>query len=251
MWHQTLNKCLVFSVRTALRYLRRRVVPAEMTVSVAPRLTNCVTLESPGGNWPLTDILCFSKNKKHGTEAPCFLEASNNCKPPIRLLQRRVRRRCAASREITDHTRLVGVESARSGGLRRNWVATDVITRQRRASADRTHRELVAALGAARQNVVNQVGRGRSCTRRWRQLSKRLGIAGRRIGGRIRYCSRVDRANGTDRRRFVGRHTRTEQVRDGNRCDDQNDRHDDQQFDKGESFLLFQDKTPHFRILRY
>jgi hypothetical protein len=48
----------------------------------------------------------------------------------------------------------------------------------------------------------------------------------------------VDRTQRIDCGRFISRHTRTEQVRDGNRRDDQNDRHDDLQFDKRETLLI-------------
>src|ERR1700693_2018960 len=103
---------------------------------------------------------CSANKQKARDRSPSPFEASNDHKSPIPLLQRSVGRLCTAGREVTDHTRLVREESARSGGVRRNWVATDGITRQRHAGADRSHRELVAALGAGSQNAVNQVSGG-------------------------------------------------------------------------------------------
>jgi hypothetical protein len=159
------------------------------------------------------------------------------------LLQRRAGRACAGARVVADHTRLVRVEAAGSGRPWRNWIGNNGIPscRSSRAFAPR---ELISALGTTSQNAVNQIGAGRvgcCATRRRCKRCKRPWIANARIRGRIRYGSRIERTERTDCGRFVGRHTRTEQVRDGNRRDDQNDRHDDQQFDKRETLLLFQD----------
>src|SRR5882724_9310920 len=101
----------------------------------------------------------LSQKQKARIRNPCPLLFRSAKALQSDLLQRRVRRLCTAGREVTDHTRLVGEESARSGGVRRNGVATDGITRQRNATADGGHRELVATLGAGSQNAVNQVSR--------------------------------------------------------------------------------------------
>ncbi len=64
------------------------------------------------------------------------------------LLQRRRRRACTGGRIVTDHTRLVGVESARARSVRRNRVAVHGITRQRRARAVGNYHELVKSAAA-------------------------------------------------------------------------------------------------------
>src|SRR5262249_25253369 len=56
-----------------------------------------------------------------------------------------------------------------------------------------------------------------------------------------RLIGRFTRVDGTDRASragFVGRHLGLDQVGDGDRGDDQNDRHDDQKLDKRETLLL-------------
>ena len=67
------------------------------------------------------------------------------------------------------------------------------------------------------------------CQRDWKAV--------RRIRGRIRHGGSVDRTDRTNRGSFVGRHTRPEQVRYCDGCDDQNDRHDKQQLNEREAFL--------------
>jgi hypothetical protein len=55
---------------------------------------------------------------------------------------------------------------------------------------------------------------------------------------RERRLAAIDRAQRTNRRRFVARHTGAEQTGNGDRRDDPDDRHDDQQFDKCETLVV-------------
>src|SRR5204863_218666 len=56
--------------------------------------------------------------------------------------------------------------------------------------------------------------------------------------GRIRHFRGADGANRAHSGGFIGCDFRTQQVRNGDGRDDQNDRHNDQQFDKRETLLL-------------
>src|ERR1700722_11618285 len=147
-----------------------------MTFFVTSGLTNCVSAKS--FQPPKSHSTKPGTKQKARTLSPCLLRLDKATAST--LLQRRVRRLRTARRKVTDHTRLVGVESARSGSVRGNRVAVHGITRLRRAAADCSHRELITARGAPRQNAVDQVSRGRACTRttcRRRNLSKRRRIA--------------------------------------------------------------------------
>src|SRR5713226_7176908 len=142
-----------------------------------------------------------------------------------------------AGRVGTDHTGLVGEELPLPGGADVrghgcNRVRVDGATHH---SSGR-EREDVAALGARSQDRVNQVRsrcRGRGCRP---QIGQQGRVAGP-VGGGVSDASRVDRPQRANRRRFVRRHLRTQQVGDGNRRDDQNDRYDDQKLDERKTLL--------------
>src|SRR5712692_1331071 len=143
-----------------------------------------------------------------------------------------------AARVGTDHTGLVGEESALPGGAGVhghgcNRVLVGVASRIRCFGRVR---EFVAALDARSQDRVNQVRsrrRGRGCRL---QIGQRDRVAGPEGGG-VSDASRVTRPQRANRRRFVRCHLRTQQVGEGNRRDDQNDRHDDQKLDKRKTLL--------------
>src|SRR5580765_7899229 len=75
------------------------------------------------------------------------------------LLQRRVRGNCTGACGVTNHTRLIGEETTRSGSTLSHGVCVDRVAVRGRTGS-RSKRESVAALGARRQNAVNQVGVG-------------------------------------------------------------------------------------------
>ncbi len=186
--------------------------------------------ELPKGN-------SFPKRKSTGPKSRAFPNSRSIKRSEISpLLQRKAGRGCGGGRIVADHTGLVGVEAALSGGTARSRIRCDRIA-VRRGFAVTAEGEHIAALRASRQNAVNQVGASRCCRTARSQRRQRSRIALAVVGRGIRHSSRIDRTQRTDCGRFIGRHTRTEQVRDGNRRDDQNDRHNDQQFDKRETLL--------------
>src|SRR5712692_4871653 len=168
-------------------------------------------------------------------------QQKTNLRPPPPMQRRLADRRAVhvrrAGRVCTDHTGLVGEEPALPGratvqGLGDNRVGHVLPARRGYTPIG----ELVATLAAAGQDTVNQVSRGR-CGRVCRlQIAQRVRVAGP-VGGGVSDTSRVDRPQRANRRRFVRRHLRTQQVGDGNRRDDQNDRHDDQKLDERKTLL--------------
>src|SRR6266849_1061746 len=180
---------------------------------------------------PRSCIPCAKKNSSGGGLKP---------PPPLeenQLTNRRAGYGRRAARVGTDHTGLVGEELPLPGGADVcghgcNRVRIDGATHRCSGRV----REDVAALGARSQDRVNQVRkrcRGRGCRP---QIGQRGRVAGP-VGGGVSDASRVDRPQRANRRRFVRRHLRTQQVGDGNRRDDQNDRHDDQKLDKRKTLL--------------
>src|SRR6202041_2820227 len=159
------------------------------------------------------------------------------------------RRRCRTRGVIPNHTRLVGAEAALTSGARADRHCGDFVAihESRRATcrnwSDRNRscspNEVVTTLLATSQDRVNLLCTGARC--RGAQ-SSRQGRQGRRkaiLVGRVeRHRSRVDGTERTDCRGLIGRHTGAQQVRNRDGRNDQNDRHDDQQFDKGETLLV-------------
>src|SRR5271163_315452 len=157
------------------------------------------------------------------------------------LLQGRISSHCrSAVQGVVNHTGLVRTKTTvtrlpdyiRNAGRRERGV--DSVNRIRT-----NRREGITALGTQGQHGVKQasVGKGRNVRRsalRYRPAEVANGrrVAAVRERGRIRDFRSVHAAQRTDCRSFVGGHTRTQQVRDGDRRDDQNDRHDDQKLDK-------------------
>src|SRR6266581_927731 len=139
-----------------------------------------------------------------------------------------------------DYARLVRAESALAGLSHGDGNAGGDIVSDGRARAAPQSKG-VAALDSRGQHVVDQPGRGRG---------RGGGAGGRRhiaqgaceayigVGGGIGHLRRIEGADGTHRRSLIGRNPRPQQVRDGNRRDDQNNRHDDQQLDQRKALLF-------------
>ena len=123
---------------------------------------------------------------------------------------------------------MAATELTRAGGARcrrsRGVVAS---------ARHRGQRERITALGTASQQVVDQASarRARSTARassaQRGERTKRVGI-----GIVVGYFCRVDRAQGSNRRRFIGCHLGTNKIRDCDGRNDQNDGYYDQKFDK-------------------
>src|SRR5437764_10063496 len=92
------------------------------------------------------------KSKSTGPKSRAFV---NRLQTATSLLQRSAGRGRTVRRVVTNHTRLVGVETTRSGSALGNRVRIDRITSRRRAGAC-GERETIAALRPSCQNVVNQ-----------------------------------------------------------------------------------------------
>src|SRR5262249_10878860 len=95
-----------------------------------------------------------------------------------------------------------------------------------------------AAVDQARRSANRTGSRANGSRSARTQVGKIQGKADRRIRSGVRNFSGVDAADRAGSRRFVRRDAGAKQVRDRDGGDDQNDRHDDQKFDKRETFLL-------------
>ena len=154
---------------------------------------------------------------------------------------RNCRRRAHAHNRICE-----GAEIAHAALVRSDWRSDDLI-RPVRGAGRAAERERVTALATASQLRIDQAGASgtRGSATRAAQRRQGAGKAGRRIAGVVSNLSRIDGTNRRHRGRFVGRDARAQQVRDRDRCDDQNDRNHDQQFDERET-LLFAHYSPLF-----
>ena len=191
-----------------------------------------------GSNFRRSYDTSLARQKIKGTDP--FRSAPRKATREVqrRLLQRAGRRVGGTAGDRADHTGLIGVEATLPGSAGARRIRRNRITGIGSVAANPGKREPVAALGAGRENAVDQVRAARGRAGRRSQLRQRCRVSDRLIGRRVRHAGGVDRTQRTYCGRFIGRHTRTEQVRDGNRRDDQNDSHDDQQFDKGETLLI-------------
>src|SRR6266478_5282292 len=150
-----------------------------------------------------------------------------------------------ATRVGADNAGLVGAERTLAALANRNRETRRCISNGR-CSACRHSREGIAALlvRSSRDSVVNQASPSRSCTSRRCAGSSRAAKGSnvskpdRRISGLKGHFRGIDGAESTYTRSLVRGHTGPEQVRNSDGRDDQNDRHDDQQFDKRETLLL-------------
>src|ERR1700722_9449623 len=91
----------------------------------------------------------------------------------------------------------------------------------------------VAAVVASRQNRINQTCR--CCSRGARVRTTQLCNGGSKAGsprGGIGYFRGDNRTDRTNRRCFIGGDAGAKQVRNCDSCDDQNNRHHDEQLDK-------------------
>jgi len=143
---------------------------------------------------------------------------------------------CDGSRRGAGHSICERTEEAHAGLVgshrrRNNLIAT------RWSSGHARQSKAVSALCTGGKLGVDQTGAGRTrrSTRRAAQGVKRAGVTDFWIGCVIRYLRTVDGTHRTDRRGFVRRHARTQQVGNGNRSDDQNDCHHNQQLDQREA----------------
>src|SRR5262249_54984547 len=108
-------------------------------------------------------------------------------------------------------------------------------------------RKGIAALGTVNQLGVQQTRGARAGGRTGREVSNRASEALVRAGWRKRNFRRVNRTDRANRWCFVGGHLLLHEVRDGNRSNDQNDRHDDQKLDKRETLLLLHNAATSLR----
>jgi len=165
------------------------------------------------------------------------------------LLQWHVRARRTAGRALleVDHTalvaaerpgaRLVDADRVRKGGIggstirHRNGKRIAILTR--------------GGAGAGRQEVVDQASgcRGRGARRTRTAHVRQRRKAYRRIVRGIAHFGGVDGADRPGGGRLVRRHSRTHQVRNRDRGDDQDDRDDDQQLNKRETLLLLHESS--------
>src|SRR5215469_1240186 len=201
------------------------------------------------------------QKKRRGARGTASLNSirEGSLREPVKLVAHRAgsRRRIGNASTVTggnadgrstvghelNHTDLVVAESANASGLvvRRGRVDFEPVPDTRVILQRRCSVERVAALDlSVAQKRVNQAGRARCCVRARRGPAERLQVdcvtgSPRRGIGHFR---RADRAHRTHCRGFVGRDLRAQQVRNCDRRDDQNDRYDDQQFDKGKTLLL-------------
>src|SRR3984885_2318050 len=148
-----------------------------------------------------------------------------------------VGRCCSRARVHADHAGLVSVEVALAGDARVQRARSDRILLIRSGGVESEH---VAALGSGHESGVNQVRRGGGWRRRGAQIRQLGGIVS--VGGGKCHRRSVQCTKRTNRGRFVSGHFRTQQVRDGDRRDDQNNCNYDQQLDQRKTFLLL----PHF-----
>src|SRR2546430_1887486 len=143
-----------------------------------------------------------------------------------------------AGLRVTNHTRLIDEEVTRTGRSTL-WIAVRREQNVRGGCAARgsRQRKSVAALVASlklRVNLVVTSRAGRSCA----EVGQSSRETETRTRGRKSDFRRGDRTERTNRGRFVCCHFRLNQVRDCDGRDDQNDRHDDQQFDKRKALLF-------------
>ena len=119
-----------------------------------------------------------------------------------------------ASHVVLDDARLRRAEHALTRGAdRRSGTRADVGIVQAVAALGRGIFERLAALGASRQSVVDD-SFAAGAERTGVQFQQGGREADRRARRRVVHFTRVDRANRTDSRRFVGRHLRLDEVRD-------------------------------------
>src|SRR5277367_525801 len=149
---------------------------------------------------------------------------------------------CGTGRVVAQHTRLIRAESARTGrGVYSRGVGFKGLERRSGcASARRTNRrQEIPRLRAQRQNRVDQasVSSGRNATSRAAECCE---VSPKTLSprGGVGDLSRGDGANGTNRRRLVSRNAGAKQVRNRDRRDNQDDRYDDQQFNKRKPFVI-------------
>src|ERR1700733_14646791 len=148
------------------------------------------------------------------------------------LLQGRAGNRRRSRESVTNNAGLVREETALTGGarncrVRRRRVGVVQKIRPRHAG----FHERVTALGAARKNCVDDARTtGATCTGIEAHQSER--VSNVRARSRVVHFTRVDRTNRTHGRRFVGRHLRLDKVRDCDRRDDKNNRHNDQELNQ-------------------
>src|SRR5438132_5912858 len=136
---------------------------------------------------------------------------------------------------ITDDAAFVHEEMARSRRSR-DRVCVHRESRRWRAGYCRVG-EVITALGLARESCVDLV-RATLANRAGVQFGQGCRESDRGASGRVRDFRRGDRTERTNCGRFVCCHFRLNQVRDCDGRDDQNDRHDDQQFDKRKALLF-------------
>src|SRR4029079_3318524 len=149
-----------------------------------------------------------------------------------------------------DHAAVVAAKRAHArlvGDRRLGAVAEDVDRTSRRAVGGGDSRELprVALLRGETRDGAVQAGRSqvrvvRHAGRVRRNRQTRDGAVEARVRGLIRRLTGDDRAGVADRAGLVGGHARAEETGDRDRGDNPDDRHDDQQLDKGETLLILQ-----------
>src|SRR5580692_1053443 len=179
-----------------------------------------------------------SEKKKKGGSCGNFLPFIHGTESiSVLLAERVVGRRSSRARVHADHAGLVGEEVALTSDARGQWAGSDRVLLIRRGGSESEH---IAALGSGHESGVNQVRSRGSRRRRGAQIAELRGIIS--VGRGKRHGRSVQCAKRTNRGRFVGGHLRTQQVRDGDRRDDQNNRDYDQQLDQRKTFLLL----PHY-----
>src|SRR6266566_1965774 len=168
------------------------------------------------------------------------------------LLQRGAGRGAGYTEDVmTNHAGLIRAVHVLTARTKTNRSRRHEIGDQRRAdNRARDQIERIAALHERRyaetgEKFVDETGssdetkgRGNTCRSRTTQVSQIRAITVCRKKSRVADLRGVDGTNRTGRRGLIRRHLGFEQVRDSDSRDDQNDRHDDQQFDKRETLLF-------------
>src|SRR5271170_413793 len=124
-----------------------------------------------------------AKKTEHGTLIPCSVDFCFDRLPgrSLSLLKRRASCRGACTCcAVTDHTRLVREKHALTGRANRDRGAGDGVADGRRVAVSRKSKD-VSALGAARENLVEQASvrrgsRARRCTAQRSQSCRKASV---------------------------------------------------------------------------